>query len=546
MMEVFKMKIIRKMSLLILCIVVISALVACSADANQADVNDAKVGEKTKTFTYATAVDLSNLTPLWMSAENEAACELVYDTLLKYEDGEIKGNLAEEWSFDEEGTALTLKLREDVSFHDGAPFNGQVVKKNLEFFSQNPNAGFILAVGMLEEVEVISDYEVTLHFKTPYFAYLNDLCQQDVMAMVQPDMIEEGNFQLMKDVVGTGPYALEEQVDGQYSRFVKNDKYWDKSYTYNYDEVIVKVIHESTSRLQALQNGEIDAVFGGAYVSHDDFQQVQAIPGLEGVWSDNYREARTLVVNASNPLLADLRIREAIEYAIDKEALSIGLCNGVEDVAYDMFPQDMAYSQADMKVRAFDVEKANALLDEAGALMNDKTGIRELDGQAMKIVFTYDSGEVFNQQLATMISSQLKEVGIQVDSTGQDMYTWWMGAVEGAYGLTIWNVPLTPYAVPHLNLTPRINSTPHTPAIKALADGQTCMDAIMAFASTNDTEEVVNLFKYILEYDDKNLISIPLTYSKEPFIYRTDALAGYEFGEATRFFTLDQVIPSGL
>lgn len=537
------MKKIRKMILSTLCILIVSSLVACSQDANQVEEREGEEAGQLKTFTYATAVDLSNLTPLWMSAENESACGLVYDTLLKYEAGEIKENLAKEWSFNEEGTALTLKLREDVIFHDGTPFNGQTVKKNLEFFSQNPNAGFILAVGMLEKVDLIGDYEVVLHFKSPYFAYLNDLCQQDVMVMVQPDMIEEGNFQLMKGVIGTGPYKLAEQVDGEYTRFVKNDDYWDETYAYHYDEVVVKVIHESTSRLQALQNGEIDAVFGGAYVSHDDFQQVQSIAGLEGVWSEDYREARTLVVNAGNPLLADLRVREAIEYAIDKKALSLGLCNGVEDVAYDMFPQAMPYSQADMKTRVFDVKKANALLDEAGAVMNEETGIRELNGQPMQIVFTYDSGEVLNSQLATMISSQLKEVGIQVESTGQDMYTWWMGSVEGAYGLTIWNVPLTPYAVPHLNLTPRVNSTPHTPAIKALKDGQTCFDAILAFTSTNDKTEVLEAIKYVLEYDDKNVISIPLTYSKEPFIYRTEAVAGYEFSGATRFFMLDRVIP---
>ena len=82
--------------------------------------------------------ETTTLSPLYMGVYNYSMGTMLYETLLKYEDGEVKGNLAESYSFNEEGTVMTLKLRQGVTFHDGIPFNSEAVKKNLDFMHSNP------------------------------------------------------------------------------------------------------------------------------------------------------------------------------------------------------------------------------------------------------------------------------------------------------------------------------------------------------------------------------------------------------------------------
>lgn len=95
-----------------------------------------------KVLTIVTAKELDNLTTLTMNKENNIACGLVYETLVAYEDGEIVPELAEEWGWDDTNTVLTFKLRQDVSFTDGAAFNAESVKAILDLTAPTP----ILAV----------------------------------------------------------------------------------------------------------------------------------------------------------------------------------------------------------------------------------------------------------------------------------------------------------------------------------------------------------------------------------------------------------------
>lgn len=132
------------------------------------------------------------------------------------------------------------------------------------------------------------------------------------MIIVSPTVFIEGDYMNFSGISGTGPYAFDHRESGQYTRFVRNEDYWgDAPY---YDEIIVKYIPESTSRIQALQNGEIDMIFGSALLSYDEYVQVTAMDGMAGQISESDTRVRDLVVNASRPLLTDLKVRQAIAY----------------------------------------------------------------------------------------------------------------------------------------------------------------------------------------------------------------------------------------
>lgn len=136
----------------------------------------------------------------------------------------------------------------------------------------------------MESIEVVDEYTVTFRYPNAYFAYLMDFCYPETMVLVSPAVLEEGNYQSMNGVVGTGPYVYEEIVDGDYVRFVRNENYWgEQPY---YDEVIVKYIPDASARLQALQSGEIDLIYGSALLTWDDYQQATSLPNIAAPWAE--------------------------------------------------------------------------------------------------------------------------------------------------------------------------------------------------------------------------------------------------------------------
>jgi len=493
-----------------------------------------------RTLTMASGAELNTLYPLNMDPQNNLVTRMVYEGLVTYQEGEVKPLLAESWSFSEDGTALTFRLREGVTFHDGAPFDAEAVKANLEFYHASPNHGNIKAVANLTDVQVVDNHTVTIHYDAPYFAYLNDFCYPEVVVMVSPAVLEAGNFQTMRGVVGTGPYVYAELVKGSHTRFVKNAAYWGDAPAY--DEVIVRYIHEASSRLQALKNGEVDMLFGNVLISYDDYQQALAMNGIEGIMSETNSETRNLVLNAAGPMLGELSVREAVACAIDKAVIANGLTYGYEEVADALFDRTIKYCDVALTtVRVHDREKAAGLLDAAGWIMNEATGVREKDGTPLKLRFTYDSGEVLNKSLATVIKSQLSEVDIDVETQGMDMYAWWMAAVAGEYDITIWNTE-QPYTSPHNFFTPMLSSSPHTFALTALEGAEEFKAAILEFARTDDEARVREIFNFLINYSNDNVLDIPLTYVKDMIVYNSQVIGGYDFGSTPMFFSIDRLV----
>ena len=249
-----------------------------SEQTQAANENEAKV------LTIVTAKELDSLTTLTMNKENNIACGLVYETLVAYEDGEIVPELAEEWGWDDTNTVLTFKLRQDVSFTDGAAFNAESVKAILDFDRSNPNFSGIKGIYNIESVEGVDEYTVAVHYAAPCFSYINDFCFQNVAGMMSPNVFEAENFQTFTDVVGTGPYIREEMISGDCTRFVRNENYWGEAPYY--DEVVIKYIPEASSRLQALQTGEVDLIYGADLLSYDDYNQALSLDGIEGAIND--------------------------------------------------------------------------------------------------------------------------------------------------------------------------------------------------------------------------------------------------------------------
>lgn len=537
----------KKTLSLLLCAGMALSLAACGNKDTQdaSGTSPSSQANGPKVLTMAVGAELNTLYPLNMDLQNNVATKLCYEGLVNYEDGKVVPCLAEKWEFSKDGKDLTFHLKEGVKYHDGTDFNAQAVKTCFEFAKGNPNFGAIRAACNLESIEVVDEHTVTFHYPNAYFAYLYDFCYPEVMILESPKVIlpeeDENRYMTMRGVVGTGPYIYKEIKEGEYVRFVRNDDYWgEKPY---YDEVMVKYIPEASARLQALKTGEIDMIYGSALLTWDDYEQATSLPNIKGVVSPYDSNTRNIVLNAASPMLKDLQVREAIAYAIDKEALSSGLTLGNESAATKLFPEGTPYTDGELKVvRTFDRNKANALLEQAGWKRNDSTGIREKAGKPLKITFTYDSGNAMNQDLATVLRSQLAEVGIEVTTTGQDMMTWWKEGASGHYDITIWNTE-QPYTSPHNYFAPMLNRTAHAPSLAGLRDISQFKSYIEEFQTTDDEARVKEIFDHLLNFDNDNVIDIPLLYVKDMMVFNSDKISDYTFTSTPMFFDVRQITP---
>lgn len=489
-----------------------------------------------KVLTYALSGELTNLSPLMMNSDNPGAVRLVYETLISYNEGEFQPALAESWEFNDDNTELTLHLRKDAVFHDGTKLNAEAVKTNLEHQRANPNAAFIRGVSNIASIEIPDEYTLRLTYPTPYFAVLNDLCHPDVMTMASPQTIQEGNFESMSGTIGTGPYLYEEFVKGSHTKLVRNPNYWGEMPYY--DEIIIKYIPDSASRLKALQTGEIDLIFGSSLMTYDEYQQATKIPGIQGKMAESTFETRNLAVNASGKMLSDVNLRRAVAMGINKKAISDGLTYGYEIPADKLFPTGTAYADIELNnVWSYDPKAAGELLDKAGWVLNASTGIREKGGVPLKIKLTYDNGVSINKDISTAIDSQLMQIGIDVETSGTEQMQWWMEAYSGEYDLTIWNVPAPP-ETPHTHFTTMLDSSAEYAAILGLPEVQQIYSAIHTYLSSADTSTVQEAFRYLINHNNDSVIDIPLTYSKEMIVFNSEKISDYTFYGSSDFFDI--------
>ena len=521
-------------------------LTACSS--NQTPAESGGDGSTTadsekKVLTYAIGAETTDLSTLYMNNSLYCTSKLVYENLVDFDNGEIVPGLAESWEYNDDQTELTFHLRQGVKFHNGEEMTAEAVKTNLEHKQSNPSFYSLKGITDIQEIEVVDEYTITLHYDHPFYAYLQDFCWPDVNPMSAPEYIIPGDFQTISGVAGTGPYIYDEYVAGEYTRFVRNEDYWGE--TPYWDEIIVKYIPDSTSRLQALQTGEIDMIYGGTLLTYEEYDQALAMDGIDGQMAEKDTRVQVITTNATSPYLSDIRVRQAIAYAIDKEEMSVAISNGYEPPADIPATRDTPYADVELETTYdYDPDMANQLLDEAGWLMNESTGIREKDGEPLSLLLTLETGSTsVSMPTAEVIKSQLAEVGIDITIYGTEQMQWYADYMEGKFDLTLWHCQYA-FASPHCWFTPMDSMVPQTPSLPGIKGSDEFLATSKELTNVADDQEVRDTYTYLFNYDVGNVLDIPLTYQKDMLVYNTDKIAGYTFTGTPCFFDILSLEPA--
>ncbi|WP_182057926.1 ABC transporter substrate-binding protein [Pantoea sp. ME81] len=311
-------------------------------------------------------VIMQNEPPRSMDPGNQTATftgtvlDPMYEGLTRLgDDGKIIPALALSWSADSSGLHWTFKLRPNVKFHDGTPFNADAVVENFQrhLDTKRGLAGSGKVRTFIQDVKKTDDLTVEFELKKINPAFLTVLASRPGL-MVSPTADKAGSINNKAD--GTGPYKLEQYKSGEYVLEKKNSDYWGKSN--GPDEIKWTWSSEPSVMNMALQSGQVDIInpvppqFAGMLKNNANVNLKQS-PGAAVFWVD---------LNTQSKALSDVRVRQALNFATDQQALVKAIMFGYAQPANSsLAPVDANYDKS-LKDYPYDVQKAKELLKAAG------------------------------------------------------------------------------------------------------------------------------------------------------------------------------------
>jgi peptide/nickel transport system substrate-binding protein len=326
------------------------------------------------------------------SAASFSLLRHIYEPLVWFDDGmQLYPLLAESWE-QIDPTTMRFKLRQGVTFHNGNPFNAEAVKYSLDKVL-DPNfpawMNFAL-VDLVKEAKVVDDYTVDIITVAPTPSLLWRLTLLD---MVDPTYADTPEMDTSPN--GTGPYKFVEFTPSQQFVLERNDAYWgDKS---NFKKVTARIIPEAGTRLAALLAGEVQMINA---VSPEMLEQINA---SDNATVSTAPTARLVYVSMRNdrPPLDNVKVRQALNYAIDKQTIVDTILQDIAVVAKSPLPPSLRSARSDLAY-PYDPEKAKQLLAEAGYAGEE-------------IIFAVGAGRYPNDdQVGQAIAAYMQDVGLNV------------------------------------------------------------------------------------------------------------------------------------
>ncbi|HEY0448640.1 ABC transporter substrate-binding protein [Actinophytocola sp.] len=359
--------------------------------------------------------------------------ELAYDSLIhQAPDGKLAPRLATAWRYVGTGnTVFELDIRDGVTFSDGSPLTAEVVRANLERYRKATDLAATAQLAGVTKIEVPKPGTVRLTLAkadpmlpeklTPFYAAGNMVSQAGL----------DDPAKLAEQTLGAGPYVLDpaETVDGDHYTYTPNKRYWDKQ-AVHYDRVVIKVLPNPNTALAALKTGQVEVIFGSPATDTAAKSAGLRVVSVPQTWVGIALADRGGAV--SKPL-ADVRVRQALNYAVDREKIAKGLVGtygGPAATEQIQLPHQDGHS--DHTFYAYDPAKAKRLLRDAGY------------AKGFPLPVVSNAGAT---PLLQAMAGDLKAVGVDLKITdraaNQDKYAQDLGSGQfPAFGITFGALPV--------------------------------------------------------------------------------------------------------
>ena len=363
--------------------------------------------------------EVTVLNPLMVKIEVDDGVHFsVFDALFRVmPDGKIVPNLAAEMPTQEnggisaDGLQWRIKLRDDVKWHDGAPFTAEDVKYTLELIV-NPNFRSWRTIGhsLVKNITVVSPTEITWTMDRPFAPYLSFLTET---FMVPKHILEKeadpNTAAFNQSPIGTGAFKFASRTAGDNVSLVANPDYHGEGPYL--EQLVFKYIPDVTVMYTQFKSGDIDLV-GRHYITPDNYAEAKDLPGkvVKLVPSPS---VECIYFNNELPQFKELAVREAIYAAVDKAAIIDALYYGLPESVETFMPRTSYYNNPDLPKHAFDLDRARKLLDDAGWAPG-ADGIRAKNGVRLAFKNSTTSGNQLREQLQQFVQQTLREIGVEM------------------------------------------------------------------------------------------------------------------------------------
>lgn len=498
---------------------------AAAGAENSAAASEAGASEAKEELVFVNYRDIRDLNPHLYAGEMYAQ-EMLYETLVNITADGYEGCLAESWDISDDGKTYTFHIRDGVKFSDGEVCDANAIKANFDAIIENKDRHtWLEMMNLLVGVSAPDDKTFVIELSEPYYPLLTELGVTRPFAMISPKAMKDGSTKDgVNAYIGTGPYVLTDFVTDEYAIFEANENYWGEQPKIK--KITVKVIPDNQTRILALEKGEIDMIFGKNMIDADAINQYTGNDKFTVSLSDP-TSTRQIVLNTTRDVLAGKEVRQALQHATNKQAISDGIFYGLEQPADTLFAKTVPYCDIDLEPYAYDVELAQSMLDEAGWVVGaDK--IREKDGQKLNIDLLYNSDSVTEKAIAEYLQSEYQKIGISLNIHGEEEQSYRDNMKAGNFDMVFnicWGTPYDPQSSLAAMRAPVYGDYAAQLGLEDKADIDQAITDILV--STDETKRQ-ELYTFVLTRLHEDAVYIPLTYECNKAIYRSD-LQGFHF-----------------
>ena len=508
-------------------VLALTCLAGCGQTSNSAQTSSSGTEGETKTeLTFVNYRDIRDLNPHLYAGEMYAQ-SILYDTLVSITDDGYEGCLAESWTISEDGCVYTFNIRDNVYFSDGTLCDANAILANFNAIIENKERHtWLEMMHLLVGVSAPDSDTFVIELSEPYYPMLTELGCIRPFAMISPNcMIDGSTKDGVNGYIGTGPYVLTDFVTDEYAVFERNENYWGEAPAI--EKITVKVIPDNQTRIMALEKGEIDLIFGknmidadaiSKYVDSDEFTV-----GLSDPTS-----TRHIVLNTTHEILSETAVRQALQHATNREAISEGIFYGLEQPADTLYATSVPYCDVDLEPHVYDTAIAGQMLDEAGWVMGSD-GTRQKDGQKLELDLLYNSDSVTEKTIAEYLQSEYQKLGISLNIHGEEEQSYRDNMKAGNFDMVFnicWGMPYDPQSSLAAMRAPVYGDYA---AQLGLADKTEIDQAITDILTSTDETERQELYTFVLTRLHEDAVYIPLTYECNKALY-TSELQGVHFG----------------
>lgn len=357
--------------------------------------------------------------------------EFMTEPLFFYnEKGELIHYLAESYSVSPDGLKVTVTLKKGIKFQDGYPLNATAVKLTFDrLLNPKVKVPSRYLLDALNSTDIVDTYTVRFNLKYPYAPFIRTLTTWYIISPSAYQKLGEENLGKTPIDIGTGPLRFKEWVKGDHITLSRFDGYWGGPV--KFEEVVFKIVPEAQTREAMLLSGEVDIVYQPPPA---DLPKLNNTPGVKLAINPSTR-VMTVNINTQRGPLKDVRVRQALNYAVDKEALIKNVLFNLATLADSpVYPAFFGYSP--QKVYEYNPEKAKQLLAEAGY------------PNGFKVTLMVPTGRyIFDRQVGEALQSYLSKVGVTVELYTPDWPTFVQSLIGQNYTSTPWELCYVGYGM---------------------------------------------------------------------------------------------------